>query len=107
MALSSLALLLGAVSVGLALASQETFSVNKPKVPTSLPVVFWHGLGDTYNGEGLMNIADIINETYPGTFIHSIYIDQDPSADRKAGFLGHLDDQVPPITFSLSVFMRC
>jgi len=96
MHITSLTLLLGAVSTALALPSQNTFSAGKPKAPTSLPVVFWHGLGDTYNGDGLMQIAETINETYPGTFIHSIYLNEDTSGDRNAGFMGHLDDQVIP-----------
>jgi palmitoyl-protein thioesterase len=93
------ALLLGAATA-LAIPTQETF--KKPKVPTSLPVVFWHGMGDTYDGHGLQQIADIINETYPGTYVHSVYIDVDPSRDRKAGFVGHLDDQVPPLEAGLT-----
>ena len=92
---TSLTLLLGAVSPALALPSQNTFSAGKPKAPTSLPVVLWHGLGDTYDGDGLMQVAETINETYPGTFVHSIYLNEEPSGDRNAGFMGHLDDQVP------------
>jgi len=95
----TLALLCGAATA-IALPSQETF--KKPKVPTSLPVVFWHGMGDTYDGHGLQQIADIINETYPGTFIHSVYMDEDPSGDRRAGFIGHLDDQVRALSIGLS-----
>ena len=67
-----------------------------PKPKTSLPVVLWHGLGDTYDGKGLANIAALINETYPGTFVHSIFLDQDPSKDRQAGFVGHVAEQVLP-----------
>jgi palmitoyl-protein thioesterase len=80
-------------SLILAISLQNPF-FTQPKAPTSLPVVFWHGLGDTYDGKGLANIATIINETYPGTFIHSIYLDEEPSKDRNAGFIGHVADQV-------------
>jgi len=66
--------------------------LKKPE--TSLPVVFWHGLGDTYSGNGLGQIAEKINSTYPGTFTHSIYLDKDPSKDRNMGFFGHVDSQV-------------
>jgi Palmitoyl protein thioesterase len=65
-----------------------------PKPPTSLPVVLWHGLGDTYDSKGMANVAAVINETYPGTFVHSIYLDEDASKDRNAGFIGHVADQV-------------
>jgi len=80
--------------------SQQEILLKKPKAPTSLPVVLWHGLGDTYDSKGMANIAAIINETYPGTYIHSIYMNEDPSKDRNAGFIGHVADQVslpPPL----------
>jgi len=68
--------------------------LKDPKPPTSLPVVLWHGLGDIYNSDGMSKIASYINETYPGTFVHSVYLDEAPSADRNAGFIGHVADQV-------------
>lgn len=94
MTILSLSILLTVLpSLILALALQNPF-FKSPKPPTSLPVVFWHGLGDTYDGKGMANIAAIINETYPGTFIHSIYLDEEASKDRNAGFIGHVADQV-------------
>jgi len=90
-------LLLCFVCIPLALAfppPQHPLTTN-PESEASLPVVFWHGLGDTYNGKGLDKIAAIINATYPRTFIHSIYVDKDPGQDRNAGFLGNVPDQVP------------
>ena len=74
------------------LSSPVQTPLKKPE--TSLPVVFWHGLGDTYAGKGLAQIAEKINTTYPGTFVHSIYMDKDPSRDRNAGFFGRVPDQV-------------
>jgi palmitoyl-protein thioesterase len=68
--------------------------VKPPKPPTSLPVVLWHGLGDNYQGRGLADIAELINATYPGTFVHSVYLDESTSEDRNKGFIGHLADQV-------------
>jgi palmitoyl-protein thioesterase len=68
--------------------------LKPPKPPTSLPVVLWHGLGDTYDSKGMARIAEYINNTYPGTFVHSIYLNENPGDDRNAGFIGHLSDQV-------------
>jgi palmitoyl-protein thioesterase len=83
--------------------------LKKPKLPTSLPVVLWHGLGDTYDSEGMQNIASLINETYPGTFIHSIYLDEDPSKDRNAAVFGRVVEQVlqtrSPATFTRIVLI--
>jgi palmitoyl-protein thioesterase len=89
----SIFLLLAVLPLILASSLQNAF-FKDPKTPTSLPVVFWHGLGDTYDGKGLAKIAAIINETYPGTFIHSIYLEEESSKDRNAGFIGHVADQV-------------
>jgi len=82
-------------SLGFSLPPQQPF-VKEPKVPTSLPVVLWHGLGDTYDSKGMARVAGYINNTYPGTFIHSIYLNENPGEDRNAGFIGHLSDQVQP-----------
>ena len=76
--------------------------IKEPKRPTSLPVVLWHGLGDEYDSKGMQNIASLINETYPGTFVHSIFLDEDPSKDRNAAIFGRLPDQVLPTQPDLS-----
>jgi palmitoyl-protein thioesterase len=90
---SAIVLLIALTNPLLALPRQQTFLTEK-KPLTSLPVVLWHGLGDTYQGKGLADLADLIKETYPGTFVHSIFIDEDVGKDRNAGFLGHVPDQV-------------
>jgi hypothetical protein len=77
-----------------------------PKPPTSLPVVLWHGLGDNYQGKGLADIAALINSTYPGTFVHSIYLDESPGEDRNKGFIGHLSDQVCLVTFTVNTRLK-
>ena len=92
----SIILALFAPSIVLASPPLQNPLLNPAKPKTSLPVVLWHGLGDTYDGKGLSSVAALINETYPGTFIHSIYIDEDSSKDRNAGFIGHVAEQVAP-----------
>jgi palmitoyl-protein thioesterase len=42
----------------------------------------------------MQNIVSLINETYPGTFIHSIYLDEDPSKDRNAAIFGRVVEQI-------------
>jgi Palmitoyl protein thioesterase len=84
----------------------QTPFFKDPKPPTSLPVVLWHGLGDNYNSKGMMNVAALINETYPGTFVHSIYLDEDTSKDRNAGFLGHVANQVIPLCLKVDDRLR-
>jgi palmitoyl-protein thioesterase len=51
------------------------------------PLVLWHGLGDSYNSEGMTEFADMIKKVHDGIFIHSIYVDEKTDEDRRAGFV--------------------
>lgn len=59
-----------------------------------LPLVIWHGLGDTYDSPGLTDLADLANSTHPGTQTHIISLSLDSSLDRRATFLGHVPTQI-------------
>lgn len=54
--------------------------------------VLWHGLGDTYDSDGLNNWANDIKEILPGAFVHSIYLDKQD--DSKASMFGNANEQV-------------
>lgn len=54
------------------------------------PVVVWHGLGDSHNSEGMLSVKEDIEDLYPGIRVHLIYIDEDGSKDRNAGFVSLL-----------------
>ncbi|KAK9470642.1 Alpha/Beta hydrolase protein [Dipodascopsis tothii] len=58
------------------------------------PVVIWHGLGDNYQSDGMLRMAALIEETFPGTFVHSVYLEEDPEKDAHASLFGRIDDQV-------------
>ena len=51
------------------------------------PLVVWHGLGDTYASPGIVEFEGEVKKMHPGIFVHSVYIDQDPKADQRAGFV--------------------
>lgn len=53
---------------------------------TPLPLVIWHGLGDNYAADGLASVAELAEDTNPGTFVYIIRLDEDPSKDRSATF---------------------
>ena len=57
-------------------------------------VVIWHGLGDSFDAEGMTQLAETIQERYPGTFVHVIRQGEDGAADRKASFFGNAAAQV-------------
>jgi len=61
---------------------------------TPLPVILWHGLGDNYAADGINDVAALIEETHPGTFVYPIRLAEDPSGDRSASFLGNTSEQI-------------
>ncbi|KAF4567744.1 hypothetical protein EYR40_006749 [Pleurotus pulmonarius] len=66
------------------------------------PLVLWHGLGDSHSSPGMLEFASLIDEIYPEIFIHSIYIEEDADADRKATFYGNVNSQVDMVNGQLS-----
>lgn len=62
-----------------------------------LPLLIWHGLGDNYDAEGLRSVGDLANKTNPGTYVYYIRLDDDPSSDRTATFLGNVTEQIAQV----------
>jgi palmitoyl-protein thioesterase len=65
----------------------------------AVPVVLWHGMGDSYNSKNsMLKVIQYINEVVPGTFVHSIStaLDNpvDSSADAKSSYFGNFNDQI-------------
>ena len=78
-----------------------------PKLPTPRPLVVWHGLGthryydiitkghaidvpsvgDTYASAAMLEFMQLIKEIHKNIFIHSVYLDVDPTADQRAGWV--------------------
>jgi palmitoyl-protein thioesterase len=69
---------------------------------TPLPVVIWHGLGDSSSNEGLKEIATLIDDIHPGTYTHIISIGADGNADKTASFFGNLTQQVELVCAQLA-----
>lgn len=88
--------------VGTALAVSLPQDVNKDRVykwddddnDTPLPVVIWHGLGDSSNADGLAQVAELLDSVNPGTFVHIVNPNPDNSDDRSATFFGNVTEQV-------------
>ena len=55
--------------------------------PPRRPLVIWHGLGDSYASPAMLRFMQLIKDIHPGTFIHSVRIDEDLDKDQKAGFV--------------------
>jgi len=99
--LSLLALLPAAHSLQFRL--QAEILHNGPLSPsTPRPVVIWHGLGDTYDSDGMNSIAELINSTLPGTAVYSIRLDSNPSADQRAAYFGNLTAELSTVCDDLA-----
>ncbi|KXS09678.1 alpha/beta-hydrolase [Gonapodya prolifera JEL478] len=51
-------------------------------------------MGDTCCGDSMNHVKELIQDTLPGVYVKSIQVGPDDSADKRAGFLGRLDDQI-------------
>ncbi|EPE06524.1 palmitoyl protein thioesterase [Ophiostoma piceae UAMH 11346] len=69
---------------------------------TPLPLVIWHGLGDTYNNPGIIDVGDIANEINPGTLVHIVNIGGSANSDRSATFLGNVNEHVDKLCADLA-----
>ncbi|KAJ4265095.1 hypothetical protein NW762_005341 [Fusarium torreyae] len=69
---------------------------------TPLPIVVWHGLGDQFNSDGMKALSELADAIHPGTFVHTIAIDEDPNQDRSATFTGNLTAQIEKVCEELS-----
>ncbi|KAI1817915.1 palmitoyl-protein thioesterase 1 [Poronia punctata] len=69
---------------------------------TPLPVVIWHGLGDTYSADGLQQVGQIVEEANPGTFVYFVRLDDNANNDRRATFYGNVTEQVAKVCDDLA-----
>ena len=70
---------------------------------TPLPLVIWHGLGDTFAGEGIQDVAALAEAVHPGTFVHVVSLaGSDASADRSATFFGNVTAQLESVCAELA-----
>ena len=68
-----------------------------------LPVVIWHGLGDSADADGLKDIAALLDEIHPGTYVHIISLGKsEGSADRSSTFFGNVTEQVEQVCEQLA-----
>lgn len=102
MAIAATALRILALTAGLAAASSSS-RTSSSSDDTPLPVVIWHGLGDTFSGEGIQAVATLADAVHPGTFVHTISVaGDDAAADRSATFFGNVSAQVDAVCAQLA-----
>ncbi|KAF4980006.1 hypothetical protein FZEAL_3868 [Fusarium zealandicum] len=69
---------------------------------TPLPIVVWHGLGDQFNSDGMKYIQELAEQINPGTFVHVIAVDEDPTKDRSGTFTGNVSAQIEHVCEELA-----
>ncbi|CAH0054878.1 unnamed protein product [Clonostachys solani] len=93
----SLAFLALSLAVSAVDARPRRISDDEPD-DTPLPIVIWHGLGDTFNGEGLKEVGELADAIHPGTFVYTVSLGgTDASADRSATFFGNVTAQLDEV----------
>jgi palmitoyl-protein thioesterase len=70
---------------------------------TPLPLVIWHGLGDSYDADGIKQTAKLVEAVNPGTYVHVVQIGDTGSSDRSATFFGNLTEQVEHVCTQLAL----
>lgn len=61
------------------------------------PVVFYHGMGDSYNSSAMQRVFSTIHSVKPELSIHSVYIEEDDSKDQQASLIGRVNDQIAKV----------
>lgn len=69
---------------------------------TPLPLVIWHGLGDTSSGGGIQHVRELAEEINPGTFTYVVSFGADANADRSATFFGNVTAQIEEVCEKLA-----
>lgn len=61
-----------------------------------LPVVLWHGMGDTCCSESMNTIKRLIEQKL-GVFVYSVQTADNANAESWSGFKGNVNDQVAKV----------
>ena len=69
---------------------------------TPLPLLIWHGLGDSFDASGLRSIGDLAASVHPGTYVHYVHVGNDSSSDRSAGWFGNVTAQLEQVCAQIS-----
>lgn len=69
---------------------------------TPLPLIIWHGLGDSYGNKGLQEVAALAEAANPGTLVHVVKQGADASSDTRATFFGNVNEQVDKLCADLA-----
>ncbi|WYZ46021.1 hypothetical protein EsH8_IX_000246 [Colletotrichum jinshuiense] len=87
-------------AVAYSAAAQRPLSDDTDDHP--IPLVIWHGLGDSYDGDGIKQVGELAEEINPGTFVYTVKVGTDPNSDRSATFFGNVTTQLEQVCEELA-----
>lgn len=92
------------LALGLASATTATpaTTTNDDDFVTPLPLIIWHGLGDSFSSAGMQEIGALAASIHPGTFVYNIRLDTSAYADQRASFFGNLTTQLEQVCADLA-----
>ncbi|WFD34977.1 hypothetical protein MCUN1_001823 [Malassezia cuniculi] len=67
-------------------------SFAQPAEP--LPLVLWHGLGDSANSLFIAKVRERVEDMYPGIVVHSVYLKSGLIPDQHAGVFSNVNDDI-------------
>src|SRR5262249_5416762 len=78
----------------------SSVSTTSPAATFQPPLLIWHGLGDTYASEGMLDLAEFVERTHPGTHVVRIRLngnDAWPHAHHEGGSGTKRAAPLPPL----------
>ncbi|KAI7358044.1 hypothetical protein KC336_g22082, partial [Hortaea werneckii] len=69
-----------------------TSDASKP-----LPLLIWHGLGDTYDADGLRETGKLVEQLHPGTYVYYVRVAESSTEDRTGTFFGNITTQIAQV----------
>ena len=71
-------------------------SAASPKA-SNIPLILWHGLGDSFDSDGIQATGSLYREIYPHSKVYFVQIGDGGGSDRRSTFFGNATDQVKSI----------
>lgn len=61
---------------------------------TPLPLVLWHGLGDSADSLFIGKLRERVEDMYPGIVVHSVSLESGLVSDQRAGIFGNVNEDI-------------
>lgn len=68
----------------------------------TLPLIIWHGLGDSYDADGIKQTIKLAETVNPGTYVRAVQLGETGDSDRTATFFGNLTEEVEQVCKQLA-----